>query len=118
MAHPLNDYYAEERPWGSFERLTSNEPSTVKILAVAAGKRFSLQRHAKREEYWRVIQGSGTLEIDGETRTIAVGDEALVKVGATHRLTGGPDGLRVLEVSFGEFDEGDIERIEDDYGRA
>jgi mannose-6-phosphate isomerase len=117
MSHPLSDYYKEERPWGSFERFIHNEPCSVKFLHVDAGKRFSLQTHAKREEFWRVIEGSGTFEIQGEVRKVTKGDEALIKVGDTHRLTGGADGITVLEIAFGEFDENDITRLEDDFGR-
>ncbi len=118
MAHPLDTYYKEERPWGSFERFVENEQCTVKFLHVAPDKRFSLQRHRGREEFWRVIRGSGTLELEGEARTLQVGDETLVKIGMAHRLTGGPEGITVLEIAFGEFNEEDIERLEDDFGRA
>lgn len=118
MSHPLHDYYIEERPWGSFERLTLNEPSSVKLLHVAPGKRFSLQTHAKREEYWRCIKGSGTATIGTEEIPMEEGVEVLAPIGTLHRLEGGPDGITVLEISFGEFDESDIERKEDDFGRT
>lgn len=118
MTHPLHDYYKEERPWGSFERFTQNEPSTVKLLFVAPGKRFSLQRHAGREEFWRVIEGSGTVTKGEEALEAKAGDEFLLPVGALHRLEGGPEGITVLEISLGDFDEGDIERLEDDFGRV
>lgn len=115
---PLPNYYKEERPWGAFERFVANEPVTVKILTIAPDQRFSLQRHAKRSEFWRVIEGSGTLELDEERRAVAVGDEALVEVGTAHRLTAGPAGMKVLEIMQGEYDEEDIEHLEDDYGRV
>ena len=118
MSHPLTDYYEEERPWGSFERFILNEPCSVKFLNVAPGKRFSLQTHAKREEFWRCIKGSGTATIGSEEIPMEVGSEVLAKVGEPHRLTGGPDGITVLEISIGEFDENDIVRIEDDFGRS
>ncbi len=110
--------YTEERPWGSFERFTQNETTTVKILHLAPGKRFSLQKHAKRSEFWRCIEGSGTVTVGEESRPMNVGDEVLVEAGMLHRLQGGPDGLAVLEIMTGEYDENDIERIEDDFGRA
>jgi len=118
MNHPLHDYYKEERPWGSFERFISNEASTVKILHVAAGKRFSLQRHRGREEFWRVIEGSGVVTKGEETFEAKVGDEFLLPVGTLHRLQGGPEGIKILEITFGVFDENDIERLEDDFNRA
>ena len=37
---------------------------------------------------------------------------------AKHGVAGGPEGLLFLEIAFGDFDEGDITRLEDDYGRA
>lgn len=114
----LPGYYNEERPWGSFERFVENEVSTVKILHLAAGKRFSLQKHAKRSEFWRCIEGSGTVTVGEETKPMNVGDEVMVPIGALHRLEGGPDGLAVLEIMQGEYDENDIERVEDDFGRA
>lgn len=114
----LTNHRTEKRPWGSFEQFTANETSTVKILRVSAGSRLSLQTHAKRSEFWRVIEGSGTAQIGDESRDITVGDTVEIPVGTAHRLSGGPDGIAWLEISLGEFDEEDIVRLEDDYGRA
>ncbi len=107
----------EERPWGSFDRFTHNEASTVKILRLTPGLRFSKQRHHERAEFWHVIKGSGTVEINDVAREVYVGDEAEIPVGATHRLTAGPEGIEVLEIALGTFDENDNERLEDDFGR-
>jgi len=116
--NPLPNYLRDERPWGSFERFTDNEQTTVKLLHVAAGKRFSLQRHAKRSEFWRVVEGSGTVTLDEGAREVTVGDQVFIPVGGIHRLEGGEKGIVVLEIAFGEFDENDIERLEDDFGRT
>ena len=114
----LPNHYKEERPWGWFERFTLNEPTTVKFLRVEAGEQLSLQRHKKREEYWRVIEGSGIAHVNDEDRDITVGDTIEVSLGSTHRLSGGPSGITVLEIALGEFDENDIERLDDVYGRT
>jgi hypothetical protein len=37
---------------------------------------------------------------------------------ATFRVTGGTGGTVFLEIAFGDFDENDITRLEDCYGRA
>lgn len=110
--------YHEDRPWGSFDQFTKNEPSTVKIVRVAANARLSLQRHEKRSEFWRVIEGSGIARSGDTEREVTVGDEIEIPAGALHRLSGGAEGIAVLEIAFGEFDEEDIERVEDDFGRA
>jgi quercetin dioxygenase-like cupin family protein len=46
------------------------------------------------------------------------GDEFEIPAGATHRLAGGEEGIVVLELALGEFDESDIERVADDFGRT
>ncbi|MEK7602392.1 MAG: phosphomannose isomerase type II C-terminal cupin domain [Patescibacteria group bacterium] len=114
----LATHLHEERPWGAFDTLVMNTPCTVKMLWVSAGERFSLQRHQKRTEYWKVIEGDGILRLGENERSVAIGDEVEIPQGMLHRLTGGDKGIRVLEISTGEFDENDIERLEDDYGRT
>ena len=111
----------DERPWGSEEILTVNEPSTVKILTINPGQRTSLQYHNHRQEFWKLIEGEAIFEIDGVKIDAKIGDEHEIKTGMKHRLAGkdieGGVAGKVLEISFGEFDENDITRIEDDYNR-
>jgi mannose-6-phosphate isomerase-like protein (cupin superfamily) len=110
--------YEEERPWGSFRRFTENQISTVKIITVSPNKKLSLQSHSKREEFWKVINGTGFFEINKERHNVSIGDEYNIRLGETHRIEGGSNGLVVLEISTGLFDEDDITRYEDDYGRV
>lgn len=113
----LSNYEKEVRPWGSFERFTLNEATTVKIITVRPGEAFSLQTHAARDEFWRVLSGSGVIAIDGLEYDAAPGDTYTIKRGSTHRAEGGPESLVFLEIAFGDFDEADITRLEDKYGR-
>lgn len=113
----LPHFLHDDRPWGGFDQFTHNEPSTVKILHVLEGKRLSLQKHSRREEFWHVIEGNGSVQLHEETRKLTVGDEIFIPTGTLHRLTGGTSGIKVLEIAFGEFDESDIERVDDDFGR-
>jgi mannose-1-phosphate guanylyltransferase/mannose-6-phosphate isomerase len=48
----------------------------------------------------------------------SVGDRVLIHAGQTHRLASSGPVARILEVAFGHFDEDDIERLDDAYGRA
>lgn len=114
----LSNRYHEDRPWGSFDRFTANELSTVKFLHVDAGKRLSLQTHTHRSEFWKVILGTGVASIDGVDHQMNHGDEIEIPVGSSHRLLGGPEGITVLEIALGHFDEDDIHRLEDDFGRV
>lgn len=114
----LSHYEKEERPWGAFERFTHNEQTTVKIITVKAGEAFSLQTHSHRAEFWRILSGSGVVTVGEETKEGRAGDAFYVAEGATHRVKGGLDGVVFLEIAFGIFDESDITRLEDKYGRA
>jgi len=112
------DIYEEKHPWGGFRQFTHNENTTVKILTVLKDEAFSLQSHTKRSEFWKVIKGSGIIEIDGIKFVAREGDEFNIKIGEKHRIYGGDTDVSVLEISTGEFDEGDIVRYEDKYGRV
>lgn len=114
----LNNYQKEERPWGDFERFTLNENTTVKIVSVKAGEALSLQTHKHRDEFWRIIKGSGTIRIGDTDHNAHEGENFFSPRGSEHRVTGGADGLAFLEIAFGDFDEKDIDRLEDRYGRA
>ncbi len=106
-----------KRPWGSFTRFTNNEPSTVKLLHVNKGEQLSLQYHEKREEFWKVIEGSPKIVVGEETFVAQVGDEFNVAIKVKHRISAPNDNVVILEISRGEFDEDDIVRLEDVYGR-
>ena len=110
--------YQEKRPWGSFERFTLNEPGTVKIITVNAGEAFSLQKHKGRDEWWKILGGDGKIILDGAEKEIKAGDEYFVPRGTEHRVVAGKSAVVFLEISFGDFDENDIVRVEDCYGRS
>jgi mannose-6-phosphate isomerase-like protein (cupin superfamily) len=114
----LSHYEKDVRPWGEYERFTLNEQTTVKILTIKAGEAFSLQTHEHRSEFWRVISGSGTVVAGQDTRSANPGDTFFIPSGAKHRIQGGASDLVVLEIAFGDFDEGDVKRLEDKYGRV
>jgi mannose-6-phosphate isomerase len=110
----------EVRPWGSFEVLLDAPDHKVKRLTVDAGARLSYQRHHFRDEHWFVVRGSGIVTLDGKEHAVEAGTAIDIPVGTAHRVanpTSGP--LVFIEVQHGaSFDEADIERLDDDYGRV
>jgi mannose-1-phosphate guanylyltransferase/mannose-6-phosphate isomerase len=109
-----------EKPWGAFAQYVLNTPCTVKILTCRPGQRLSLQRHRNRGELWVALDEGVVVEREGETLRPSVGEEIWLPVGTSHRLrceAATPHAVRVLEISLGTFDEKDIERLQDDYGR-
>lgn len=110
--------YSEERPWGKFEQFCHNETVTVKIITVKPNSRLSLQYHHHREEFWRVISGSGQIVLGEKTLDANVGDEFVIPTKAKHRMMTTDSEMQIMEISYGEFDENDIVRLSDDYNRV
>lgn len=108
----------EKRPWGGFERFTLNELSTVKILTIGSKKRSSLQYHRGRKEFWKVLEGNPKLTVGSRVVRAKPGDEFVIGRKTRHRIEAGSKRVRMLEISFGKFDEEDVVRLEDDFGRA
>jgi mannose-6-phosphate isomerase len=80
----------------------------------------SYQRHARRPEHWFVVQGKGTVVLDGSPRSIDAGQAVEIPRDVAHRIENtGTEDLIFIEVQHGEyFGEDDIVRLEDDFGRA
>lgn len=111
-------HFTEQRPWGNFEQFTLNQSSTVKIITVHPGESLSLQKHSKRKEFWKVLSGNGIISIDGVDTPAVVGNIYTVPLQGTHRVSSLDTPLVFLEIALGEFDEQDIVRLEDKYGRS
>ncbi|RJQ37506.1 cupin domain-containing protein [Candidatus Parcubacteria bacterium] len=118
----MSDFPTRETPWGKEVLLWGGlgAPVTVKILTVNPGQRFSLQRHRHRMEHWTVLSPEGgIIRIGDQEYPAEQGKEFTVPAGALHRMTAPQGGeLSVLEIATGKFDQDDIERLEDDYGRV
>ncbi len=109
-----------ERPWGGWAVFNVYPHAILKQICVNPGCRLSLQSHQHRDELWTVVQGTATVEIDGEVQILPEGGGITVPRGRRHRLGNNADEvLIVIEIQSGELlSEQDIERYEDDYHRT
>jgi mannose-6-phosphate isomerase-like protein (cupin superfamily) len=133
----MNNYSKEEnkpmksitkRPWGEFEilgRFFLGKPENqteivIKKIFVNPGSKLSLQSHTQRSEQWNVVSGKGEFIINDKKISVKTGDCASVPQGKKHRITNSDNkkSLVVVEVGRGIFEEDDVIRYEDDYGRA
>lgn len=105
------------KPWGNFQILYQEPTITIKILTVKAGHRLSLQTHQKRDEFWLVIEGDPSMQLGHVLIKMESSKFYPIPKIVPHRLIANKKDCRVLEVSYGEFDEEDVIRHEDDYGR-
>ena len=107
-----------DRPWGWYENLKEDTGYKVKRLYVKPNQKISLQYHNQRDEHWVVVSGDGTLELNEDIKKLKVGDYIFIPVLSKHRITGGNNGIIIVEVQLGKIcNEEDIVRIEDAYGR-
>jgi mannose-6-phosphate isomerase-like protein (cupin superfamily) len=109
-----------ERPWGYYLVLYEEDGCKVKKFLVRPGKRLSLQRHKHRAEHWHLVRGEALVTRDGEAIRMEAGHSLDIPLGAVHRIENvGREDVIVIEVQRGSYvGEDDIERLEDDFGRA
>lgn len=110
----------DHRPWGYYQVLSDENDHKVKRIVVYPGKRLSLQRHQRRAEHWYVIRGEAVVTLDAQDISVTAGQAVDIPRGASHRITNNSSAdMAFIEVQTGDyFGEDDIERIEDDFGRA
>jgi mannose-6-phosphate isomerase-like protein (cupin superfamily) len=117
----------EERPWGNFEVLYEDAWCKVKRITVNPKHRLSVQSHEFRDEVWVIVSGHATAQINRNRSeygwfeySLGVGKILTIDRGHLHRMENKQKDLLVfIETQTGEsFEETDIIRYEDDYGRA
>lgn len=112
---------AEKRPWGMYRILLETPYTKVKEIVVHPKQSLSLQYHDYRSEVWTIVKGSGEFT-DGENVTPVCAANVLeIQQGDLHRITAGDEGITFIEVQLsfmGIFDEEDIVRLSDNYGRT
>ena len=111
----IKDY----RPWGWFESLATMPGYQVKRLHVYPGATLSLQSHEHRSEHWVVVDGTATIQIEDDIKSVTTNESVYIHVGQKHRLANDTDApLTVIEVQTGSYlGEDDIIRYEDVYNR-
>jgi mannose-1-phosphate guanylyltransferase/mannose-6-phosphate isomerase len=106
------------RPWGSFKQYANNEAVTVSLMTMQPNQRLSLQSHTARAELWIVLDAGAIVQVNDEILHPNAGDEIWIPANAKHRLSSAGPAVRVLEVAFGNWQQDDITRYEDDFNRT
>ena len=111
---------SEERPWGRFFFFFYEPSYKLKRIEVDPGGRLSYQYHHKRSEAWTIVEGVGSITLDGIDKEYTKGQTVLIPQGVKHRIENKTtEKVVFIEVQTGTyFGEDDIVRIEDDYNRA
>lgn len=105
-----------ERPWGLFKEFALNKKCTVKVIEVKPHEELSLQKHRHREENWYFLT-SGFVQLGNKKKKVKEGELIKISKNTPHRIKAGWKRVKVLEISFGNFNEHDEIRLEDKYNR-
>ena len=107
-----------ERAWGYYRVLHEVEGTKVKELTVNPGQSLSMQRHAKRHEFWHVTEG--ICEVDQKTfngynlptMTLTRHSQVVIPQGDWHRIRNPySEPCKIVEIQYGTAcNEEDIER--------
>ena len=108
------------RPWGDFTTLYESKDTKVKVITVLPKHRLSYQSHENRSEHWVVVSGQGLVTIEGDSSQHLINDYIYIPTKVKHRIQNtGDSNLVFVEIQTGSsFEEGDIVRYDDDYGRT
>ncbi len=102
------------KPWGREDWLVVGERIVMKRLVVAAGKRFSLQYHERKEEAWIFVRGRARVTLADRVAEVGPGTVIHVRPGTVHRVEALEE-AEFIEVSTPELE--DVVRLADDFGR-
>lgn len=122
IADALENVKTTERPWGIFKNHHSMPGVHLKTLHVKQDSKLSLQRHKHRSETWILVSGEADATFGDSPENLQqvalrINEPFYVPAGMIHRLSSVQGGT-LVEIAYGQFDENDIERLEDIYGRA
>ncbi len=106
-----------KRPWGDEKHFVRNMKCTIKILTVQPNQILSLQKHKKRKEQWYFLT-DGWVQLGTKKKKIKKGEIVTIRKMQAHRIFAKKSEVKVLEISYGTFDQKDEIRLEDVYGRA
>lgn len=106
----------EERIWGDY-RVTDyveygdKSRSLTKHIFIQKGRYIGYQSHAKRDEIWTIVDGTGEVVVDGHSRNVRRGDVVYLTAGQKHALRAAQD-VHLIEVQIGSvLEEEDIEQF-------
>jgi len=107
-----------EKPWGCYTDYYRTDSVVFKRIIVNPGEELSYQQHHKREEFWYVKSGNGTLRLNSSKWSVSPGMYFHIKKNEAHQLiNNGDEKIIIFEMQFGVCLEEDITRLEDKYGR-
>jgi mannose-6-phosphate isomerase-like protein (cupin superfamily) len=68
------------------------------LMTLPPGCDIGAEVHEDRDQFFRIEQGSGRVEIDGVSHDVADDDAVIVPAGARHNVIAGSEGLKLYTI--------------------
>ncbi len=89
-----------EKSWGSY-RVIDIEPESMTVkVTLLPGHKMNYHSHERRDEVWNVLEGTGTVIIDGVSSSVVPGDVVKIPAGVKHTVIADTM-LKIMEVQIG-----------------
>lgn len=90
-----------EKSWGTYTVIDVGVESLTVKINMRAGETMSYHMHNHRNEVYTVVSGKGISVIDGNERTVNVGDVVTITAGMKHTVKAVTD-LDIVEIQMGK----------------
>lgn len=97
-----NQIMYAQKSWGTYQVIDVSDFSMTVKLSLKPGRHMSYHSHENRNENWTVINGFGTVIIDGKEKPIQIGDFITMNAGSKHTVIAGEKGLQLMEMQIGK----------------
>ena len=105
----------KKQSWGMLKLLSQNSGYKLKEITVNPEKHIGLQKHEHRSEFWIVVEGEATVNVNNERKRIKTGESVFIPQGAVYSVfntTNAP--LRFVEMQCGNnLDEKDVIKLDE-----
>ena len=102
-----------DKHWGNEYLLVKTDKYAMKRLEILPGRSLSKQYHAHKHETLHIVEGFGIAEINGEFRTITVGDTLDVPPHTIHRIMASEDCFKLVIIEASTIELDDVVRLEE-----
>jgi len=90
-----------EKSWGSFKVLDVEDESLTIKVTLNPGHSMNYHSHEHRDEMWAVISGNGKTIVNGQERSVGVGDVIAMQAGYRHTIIAETE-LKLIEIQLGK----------------
>ena len=90
-----------EKSWGSFKVIDVEDNSLTIKVTLKSGHSMNYHSHERRDEVWVIINGKGTIVVDGKRKPVNVGDVITMQAGCKHTIIAYTE-LKLIEVQIGK----------------